>query len=85
MTSGFQCRGKKSSMHCYRSGSLCGYTDQDFGEKMAMKLYSWVSKRKKEKHTTQPEMGPLQESRCSTLKDTWPSSRISKLSTSWVT
>ena len=28
-----ECRGKKSSMHCYRSGSLCGYTDQDFGER----------------------------------------------------
>ena len=43
-------------MHCYRSGSLCGYTDQDL-EKDGYEAVQLGFQEKKEKHTTQPEMG----------------------------
>ncbi len=47
MTSVFSADGKKCTMHCYRSRSLCCYSGKDRREKMAMQPFSWVSRTKR--------------------------------------
>ena len=57
MTSVFSAEEKNLPCTVVEVGPLCGYTDQDFGERWLYEAVQLGFPEKKEKHTTQPEMG----------------------------